>query len=74
VEDPKKADLCAQVCGVGGDRAQNFGSRAEHDVIDFRLVLVGDAGDLLRHGEDNMKIFGVEEFRLTVFQPLGAGE
>jgi hypothetical protein len=74
VEDTEKADLRAEVRGVGGDGAKGFGSRAEQDVIDFRLILIRDAGNLLREGEDYVEIFGVEEFCLAVFQPFGPGE
>jgi len=74
VQDTEKADRCAQARGVGGDSASGFGGRAEQYVIDFGLVLVRDAGDLLRDGEHNVEIFGVEEFFPAVFQPLGAGE
>ena len=44
VEDTEKADLRAEVRGVGGDGTKGFGSRAEQDVIDFRLILIRDAG------------------------------
>ena len=74
MEDTEEAYLRAEMRRVGGDGTEGFGGRAEQDVIDFGLVLVGDAGDLLRYGEDDVEIFGVEEFCLAVFQPLGAGE
>jgi hypothetical protein len=35
------------------------------------LFLKGHSGDGLRHGEDHMKIWGVEKLGLTGFQPLG---
>ena len=47
MEDTEEAYLRAEMRRVGGDGAEGFGRRAEQDVIDFRLVLVGDAGDLL---------------------------
>ena len=59
MKDTEEADLCAQVRGVGGDSAKGFGRRAEQDVIDFRLILIRDAGNLLRDGEDNVEILSV---------------
>ena len=47
VEDGEEADLGAEVLGIGGDRAQGLGGGVEQDVVDRRLVLVGDGGDLV---------------------------
>ena len=74
VQHGEEADLGAQVLGVGGDRAQGLGRRAEQDAVDDLLVLVGDGGDFLRHGEDDVEVLGVEELGAAILQPLGAGQ
>ena len=74
VEDGEEADLCAEVLGIGGDRAQGFGGGVEQDVVDRSLVVKGDGGDLLRHGEDDVAIGRGQEFGSAILQPLGTGE
>ena len=44
VEHRGGADASAEVLGIGGDREQRFGRRAEQEVVNHRLVLVGDFG------------------------------
>ena len=46
VEHGEEADARAEVLGIGGDLEQRFGGRAEQQVVDHRLVLVGDRSDL----------------------------
>jgi len=60
--------------GVGSDLMQRLRRRPEQDVVDHGLVLERDGGDHVRHGEHDVEVGHVEQFRLTVFQPLGAGE
>jgi len=43
-----KSDPGAEMFGVGGDGDQGLGGGLEEDVVDHRLVLVGDVGDRLR--------------------------
>jgi hypothetical protein len=74
VEHGKEADLGPQMLGICGDGGQRFGDRAEQDAIDDLLVLKGYFGDLLRHGEDDVKIWRVENLATPVIQPLGAGQ
>ena len=70
----EEADLRAQVLGLRGDRAQRFGCRPEQDVVDDHLVLEGDDGDLVGHGENNMEVRHVEQFRPPVLEPLSPGQ
>jgi len=42
------ADARAAVLGIDGDRQQRLGGCAEQEVVDDRLVLVGDRVDLGR--------------------------
>ena len=72
MQDGDEADLGAQVLRVGGDGAQGLGGGMEQDVVDDRLVLVRDRSDLLRHREDDVKVFDRQQFGLPVFQPLSA--
>ena len=74
VQHAEEADLGAEVGRVGGDPAQGLGRGMEQDVVDHRLVLEGDDGDLVRHREDDVEVGSIEQLRLAVRQPLGAGE
>ena len=49
-------DAGTEVLGVGRDGDQGFGGGFEQQVIDDRLVVIGDVGDRSRQGEDNMEI------------------
>ena len=69
-----EADLSAQVLGIHGDGAQGLGSGAEQDVVDDGLVLIGDGGDLLRQGEDDVEVFDRQQLGLPILQPLSAHE
>src|ERR1700674_580979 len=72
VEYGKKADLGAQMLGIGSDGAQGLGRGMEENAIDSPLVLEGDVGDLFRHRKYNVKIGNLEKFGLPVLDPLGA--
>src|SRR5580704_6434472 len=74
MEHGKEADLSSQMLGVGRDGLQGIGGGLEEDAIDNLLVLVGDGGDLLWHGEHNMKILDVEKLGLTILDPLHPGQ
>ena len=63
-------DAGAEVLGVGRDGDQGLGGDFEQQVIDDRLVLIGDVGDRSRQGEDDMEIGHGQEFGLAVGQPL----
>ena len=56
VEHGEKADLGAQMFGIGSDGGQGLGRGSEQNAVDEIFVLVGDGGDLFGHGEDDMKI------------------
>jgi hypothetical protein len=71
VEDGEEAELCAEMLGIGGDRLQGFGGGVEQDVVDRSLVVMGDRGDLSRHGEDDMEVWHCEELGSSVVKPLG---
>src|SRR6516165_6081622 len=56
VEHRSSADASAEVLGIGRDREQRLGSRAEQQVVDYCLVLVGDRSDLGGQREDHVEI------------------
>ena len=56
VEHGGKADAGAEVPRIGGDGEQRLGRAAEQQVVDHRLVLVRDRGDLGRQGEDQVEV------------------
>ena len=60
--------------GVGRDGLQGFCRGLEENAVDHLLVLVGDRGDLFRHGEDHMKIRDLEKFGLPLLDPLRPGQ
>ena len=64
------ADAGAEVLGIGGDREQRLGRRAEQQVVDHRLVLVGDRGDLGRQGEDHVEIADRQQIGLAGGEPI----
>ena len=74
MQDTEETYVRPQMGGVSGDRSEGLGCRAEEDVVDLCFILVGDSGNLLGNGKNDVEVFGVEEFCLTILQPLGACE
>ena len=72
VEDGEEADLRAQMLRIACDGEERLGGDAEKQTVDFTLVIVSDAGDFLRHGEDDMEILDRQQFGFTRLQPAGA--
>ena len=70
VEHGGGADASAEVLGIGGDRQQCLGGGAEQEVVDDRLVLVGDRGDLGRQREDDMEIADRQQIGLAGREPI----
>jgi hypothetical protein len=70
VEHCGGADARAEVLGVGGDREQRLGGRAEQQVVDDRLVLVGDRSDLGRQREDHVEIADWQQIGLAGREPI----
>ena len=67
-------DAGAEVLGVGCDGDQGLGGGFEQQVIDDRLVLIGDVGDRSGQAEDDVEIGHRQEFGLAIGQPfLGSG-
>src|SRR5262245_41839469 len=74
VEHCNEADLRAQMFGVRSNGAQRLCGRPEEDGIDYGLILIGDRGDLVRYGKDDVEVFDREQLRPAVLQPLGLGQ
>jgi hypothetical protein len=70
VEHGGEPDAGAEVFGVGRDGDQGLGGGFEQQVIDDRLVVIGDVGDRSRQGEDDMEIRHGQEIGLAVGQPF----
>ena len=70
----EKADLGAQMLGIGSDGGQGLGSGSEEHAVDEVFVLVSDGSDPFGNREDDMKIVRVENFGGSFFNPLGACE
>jgi hypothetical protein len=74
VQDGEKANLRAQMFGIGSYGPQGLGRSLKEDVIDHLLVLVSDRSNLVRNGKDDVEVLAVEKFGLAVFNPLCTGQ
>src|SRR5207244_12603826 len=74
VHAPQEAALRAQTPWIGGYLTQRLRRSSEQDIVDNSLVLEGDDLDLLGHREHDVEVGHVEQFGLTVREPLGARE
>ena len=67
-----EADLGIQMSGIGGQRAQRLGDGAKQGRIDRLLILEGNLGDRLRHGEDDVEIADRQQIGLPGGKPVTA--
>jgi hypothetical protein len=51
----EKADLGAQMLGIGSDGGQGLGSGSDENAVDELFVLVSDGSDWFGNREDDMK-------------------
>ncbi len=70
VEHGGGADASAEMPGIGGDREQRLGCRAEQQVVDDRLVLVGDRSDLGRQRENDVEVADRQQIGLAGREPI----
>ncbi len=66
----EKANLGAQMFGIGSNGGQGRGSGSKENAVDEILVLVGDGSNLLGYREDDVEIVSLENFGLSFFDPL----
>ena len=69
VEHGGDADAGAEVLRVGRDRQHRLRRRPEQQVVDERLVLEGDVGDLGGQREDDMEVADRQQVGLALGQP-----
>src|SRR5215469_17007139 len=70
VENREDADAGAEVLGIGRDGDQGLGGSLEQDVVDHRLVVVGDVGDLGRQRKHDVEVRYRQQLGLTCGEPL----
>jgi hypothetical protein len=70
VEHGGGADASTEVLGIGGDREQRLGGCAEQQVVDDRLVLVGDRSNLGRQRENDVEITDRQQIGLAGREPI----
>lgn len=74
VQYREKADLGAQMLGIGSDGGQGLGGGAEENAVEAIFVLVSDGRERFGNGEDDMKIVRVENFGGSFLDPLRTSE
>jgi hypothetical protein len=69
VKDAEKADLGAEILGIGGNFDQCVGAAAEQQTVDQFFVLQGQRRQLMGEREDDMSIGCSEQFTASRLQP-----
>eukprot|EP01137_Pigoraptor_chileana_P001305 Opistho-2@38753 len=67
------ADPSAKVLGIGSDGQHRRRSRPEQEIIDHRLVVERDVGDLGWQGEDDVEVADREQIGLSRLEPRARG-
>ena len=70
VQHGGEADAGAKVLRVGGDGDERLGRGLEQEVVDDRLVLVGDVGDRRRQREDDVIVRHRQQLGLALGEPF----
>src|SRR5450631_2596473 len=73
MQDGSYPDAGSQVLGVGRDGDQRLGRRLEEDIVNLRLVLIGDIADRRRQREDQVIVRHRQQVGLARGQPLLRG-
>src|SRR5579863_9550283 len=73
MEHGSDPDAGAEMLRVGGDRQYRLGCRAKQQIVDRRLILRGDVGDLGRQGEDDMEVSDRQQVGLALGEPGARG-
>jgi len=59
----------AEVLGIGRDRQHGLGRGLEQQIVDRRLVLIGDGSDTGRQREDHVEVGHGQELGLALGEP-----
>ena len=70
VQDGQDADASAEMLGIGGDGEHGLGRGLEQQIVDHRLVLIGDVGDPSGQREHHVEIRYRQKLRLALGQPF----
>ena len=73
VQDGQDADASAEMLGIGCNGEHGLGRGLEQEIVDHRLVLIGDVGDGSRQREHHVEIWHRQQFRLALGQPFLSG-
>src|SRR5260370_3900027 len=74
VQYGEKADLGAEMLGIGSDGGQGLGRGAEEHAVEEIFVLVSDGSERFGNREDDMKIVRRENFGGSFLDPLRTSE
>jgi len=70
VEDGGDTNARTEMTGIRGDGEHGLGGHAEQQVVNFRLVVKSDVGDLGRHREDHVEIANRQQIGFACREPL----
>ncbi len=73
MQDQRHTDLRAEMLRVGGDGAQRFCGDFKQQVVEHRLVGVGDGTDRRRQGEHHMVVVQRQQVGLPGLEPTACG-
>jgi hypothetical protein len=66
--------LDTQALWIGRDRLKSFGRSPKQQTIHLSLVLQSQSREWFRQSENHMEVIALQQFGLTLFQPLRAGQ
>jgi hypothetical protein len=72
VQHAEKANLGTQMLGIGCDRPQRLAGSAKEYVVHLLLILIGNSRHRRWQSKNDMKIWDIKKFGLSLLQPLGA--
>ncbi len=70
MQNTDRADLRAEVSGIGGYLQQSLRAGCEEQVVELAWVLEGQHIEFMGYREDHMKVVGGEKFSLARGEPL----
>jgi hypothetical protein len=73
VQHGSDADTSAEVLGIRRDGEQRLSGGLKQDIVDHRLVLIGNVGDRRRESEDQVEVGYGQELGRTLGEPLPSG-